>query len=43
MKKIHTTKVPSNDTNARALRQQAGYTIAEISKLLDMALQHTMH
>lgn len=37
MKKIHTTKVPSNGTNARALRQQAGYTIAEISKLLDMA------
>lgn len=37
MKKIHTTKVPSNGTNARALRQQAGYTIAEISKLLDIA------
>ena len=37
MKQIHTTKVPSNGTNARALRQQAGYTIAEISKLLDMA------
>ena len=37
MKKIHTTKVPSNGTNARALRQQAGYTIAKISKLLDIA------